>query len=116
MDIEGLSKQQIIIFYQNGLIKSIYDIYNLRNKKDQILAIKGYQEKSVNNLLNSINKSKKNNLNQLIFALGIRNIGEKAALDLARKYQSIIKLKELSFDELNNFNDFGEVKAKSVVE
>ncbi|BDV03787.1 MAG: DNA ligase [Candidatus Hepatoplasma scabrum] len=115
MNIEGLSKRQLEVFYQKDLIKNIYDIYNLKNKKEQLLNLERYQEKSANNILNSIEKSKNNNLNQLIFALGIRNIGEKAALDLARKYQSIFKIKELSFDELKNFNDFGEVRANSII-
>ncbi|CRX37105.1 / ligA / DNA ligase /:606573 Reverse [Candidatus Hepatoplasma crinochetorum] len=116
MDIEGLSKRQIETLYNKKLIINIFDIYNLKNKREELLNLERYQEKSVNNILNSIEKSKKNNLNQLIFALGIRNIGEKAALDLARKYQSIFKIKELNLEELNDFNDFGEVRAKSITE
>jgi DNA ligase (NAD+) len=112
MNIEGFSERQVIKFIELGFINSIADVYRI--KKEDLIDLDGYQEKSINNLLNSINKSKDNPLNQLLFALGIRHIGKKTALDLAQEYGTIEAMMEASVEELEGKNDLGVVKAKSI--
>ncbi len=116
MNIEGLSKKQIEKFYNLNLILNIDDIYKLDKIKDKILLMDGYQEKSVNNILESIEKSKNVDLSQILFAFGIRHIGEKSSIDLVKKYKTIERIMELKYDELFDDYDFGEVKAKSLID
>ncbi len=116
MNIEGLSIKQIEKFFEKGLIKNIVDIYNLKERKNEILELEGYKEKSVNNLLNSIEKSKSRSLEKVLFSLGIRYLGEKSSYDLAKEYKDIDKILVLSYEDLLNVNDFGEVKSRSVYE
>ncbi len=115
MNIEGLSTKQIEKFINKGWIDSFSDIYKLKDLKEDILALEGYQEKSVNSLINSIEASKDNGLDKLLFGLGIRHIGKKTAKDLAREYRSLEKLFGISLDELLMKNDLGEVKSNSII-
>ncbi|NOQ50137.1 MAG: NAD-dependent DNA ligase LigA [Mycoplasmataceae bacterium] len=115
MNIEGLSDKQIISFRELNLIKEIPDIYRLVEKKDELLLLKGYKEKSVNKLLNAIDLSKKNSLSQLLFGLGIRHIGYKSSKDLANRYLNIDDLIKITYEKFLTDVDFGDVKATSVV-
>ncbi|BDV02696.1 MAG: DNA ligase [Candidatus Hepatoplasma vulgare] len=115
MNIEGLSIKQIEKFRDLGWIKKITDIYNLENHKEELLNMDGYKEKSVNNLLSSIENSKNQNLNNVLFSLGIRHIGEKTSFDLARKYKDLEIIRNLKYDELLKDDDFGEVKSGSII-
>ncbi len=115
MNIEGLSVKQIEKFINLGWINSFADIYRLKDKRLELLKLDGYKERSVNVLLDSIEKTKNTTLNRFIFALGIRHIGKKTANDLAKKFKSIDNIIEAKLDELINESDFGEVKSNSIV-
>lgn len=115
MNIEGLSIKQIEKFRDLNWIKKISDIYDLKNHREELLKMEGYKEKAVNNLLSSIENSKKQNLNNVLFSLGIRHIGEKTSFDLARKYKDLEIIKNLKYEDLLNDDDFGEVKSSSII-
>ncbi len=114
MNIDGLGERIIEDFYNMGFIKSISDIYLLSNHKEDLIELEGFGEKSVNNLLESIENSKNNSLEKVLFALGIRHVGKKTAKILAQKYKTIDNLIEASESELTDVNDIGEIIAKSV--
>ena len=114
MNIDGLGERIIEDFYNMGFINSISDIYLLANHKEDLIELEGFGEKSVNNLLESIENSKNNSLEKVLFALGIRHVGKKTAKILAQKYKTIDNLIEASESELTNVNDIGEIIAKSV--
>lgn len=114
MNIDGLGDRIIEDFYNLGLIKNIEDIYNLDSKKRELVELEGFGEKSISNLLASIEASKDNSLERLIFALGISGIGEKNAKILAKRYLNIDNLISAKFDELTNINDIGAILAKNI--
>lgn len=111
-DIEGLGPQIIDQLLEAGLIQDAADIFSL--KKEDLLPLERFEEKSVDNLVKSIAAHKKISLERFIIALGIRYVGEETAHDLANNFGSLNKLKEASWDEINNIHDIGEVVAKSV--
>lgn len=113
MDIEGLGPAIIETFVNNGIIENTIDIYNL--DYDKILHLDGFKETSVNNIKNSVEKSKSNDLSKLIFALGIRHIGAKAAKLLSEHFKNIDNIMNASVDEILEIEGFGEVMAESVV-
>lgn len=114
MNIEGLGERIIEDFYNMKFINSISDIYKLYEHKEDLIELEGFGEKSVNNLLSSIEHSKENSLEKVLFALGIRHVGKKTAKVLAKKYKNIDNLINASLDELTNINDIGEIIAKSI--
>ena len=114
MNIEGLGERIIEDFYNMKFINSISDIYKLYEHKEDLIELEGFGEKSVNNLLSSIEHSKENSLEKVLFALGIRHVGKKTAKVLAKKYKNIDNLINASLDELININDIGEIIAKSI--
>ena len=114
MNIEGLGERIIEDFYNMKFINSISDIYKLYEHKEDLIELEGFGEKSVNNLLSSIEHSKENSLEKVLFALGIRHVGKKTAKILAKRYKNIDNLINASLDELTNINDIGEIIAKSV--
>ena len=114
MNIEGLGERIIEDFYNMGFIKTIPDIYRLENHKEELINLEGFGTKSVNNLLESIEESKENSLEKILFALGIRHVGKKTAKILARKYKTINNLKDAEEEDLTNTNDVGEIIAKSI--
>ena len=114
MNIDGLGERIIEDFYNMGFIKSISDIYLLSNHKEDLIELEGFGEKSVNNLLESIENSKNNSLEKILFALGIRHVGKKTAKILAKRYKNIDNIINVNIDELTNVNDIGEIIAKSV--
>lgn len=116
MNIEGLGDKIIEEFYNIGVLKSIEDIYNLKDKTDIISELDGYGERLIEKLLNSIEKSKGNSLEKLLFGLGIKEVGEKGAKLLAKRYLSLDKLATVSEEELLNIKDIGPVMAHSIVE
>lgn len=116
MNIDGLGERIIEDFYNMGFIKNIADIYRLENHKEDLIELEGFGDKSVNNLLESIEKSKSNSLEKVLFALGIRHVGKKTAKVLAQRYKTIDELINVSEEELTNVNDIGGIIAKSVKE
>ena len=113
MDIEGLGPAIIETFVNNGLIKKTYDIYNL--DYDKIAALDGFKETSANNIRKSVEKSKSNDLSKLIFALGIRHIGAKAAKLLSDKFKNIDAIMQAAVDDILQIDGYGLIMAESVV-
>ena len=114
MNIEGLGPQIVNALLDNGLIKDFADLYTL--KEEQIASIERMGKKSAQNLINSINNSKSAGLERLVYALGIRNIGEVAAQALAARYQTLDALMLAKREELCEIQDFGEITADCVVD
>lgn len=114
MDIEGFGEAVLEAVVNKGLVHTAADLYHL--KKDDIAAIERMGEKSADNLLSAAEKSKGNDLSKLIFALGIRHIGQKAASLLAEHFKNIDALIAASEEEICDIDGFGEITAKSVVD
>ena len=112
MNIEGLGEKIVEQLYNNKLIETIADIYYL--KQEQIESLKKDGKKFAKNLIDSIEKSKNNELDKLICALGIRHIGTKSARTLAKKFKSIQGLMNATLDELIQTDDVGEITADSI--
>ena len=113
MDIDGLGASNIEKLVENELINDAADLYYLDLKK--AAQLKGFGDKWAENLNNSLEKSKSNPLYRLIFGLGIRHIGEKAAKNLAKAYKTIDGLINAEADEIAKIDDIGEIMAESVV-
>ena len=116
MNIEGLGERIVEDFYNMGFIKNIPDIYKLSNHRNELIELEGFGNKSVNNLLESIELSKSNSLEKVLFALGIRHVGKKTAKVLAKRYKNIDALINADIEELTSINDVGEIIAKSIKE
>ncbi len=114
MDIEGLGPSIIEQMLDKEMISTAADLYNL--KISEISKMDKMGEKSAQNLLDALEKSKSNQLYRVIYALGIRHIGEKAAKVLAKKYKSIDGLIVAPVDELMQISDIGNVMAQSITE
>ncbi len=112
MNIDGLGESIIKQLLDNKLIENIADIYTLTF--EQVASLKKNGTKFANNLLESINQSKSNDLYRLIAALGIRHVGIKASKSLAKKYRDIDNIIKAEIEELNQMNDVGEVMAASI--
>lgn len=114
MDIEGMGDKVVEELFNEKFISSIPDIYRLRRFREDIISIDGWKDKSVDNLLDAINKSKGNSLEKLLFGLGIKEIGEKMAKNLARRYRRLDNFFDLREEELLEINDIGPVVASSI--
>ncbi len=114
MDIDGMGKAVAAQLIEKGLVQSVADLYTLT--RDQLLTLDKFKEKSADNLLKALENSKKNNLDKLIFGLGIRNIGEKAAALLAEHFGGMQAIREADAQEISAIDGFGGVMAQSVVE
>lgn len=113
MNIDGLGERIIEQLFEADLIHSIDDLYRLT--KEQLLPLERMGEKSVQNLLDAISQSKQNSLEKLLFGLGIRHIGAKAARTLAAHFTTMDALKEATFEDLVAIDEIGEIMAQSVV-
>ena len=114
MEIDGLGISIIEQLMEKKLVNNIADIYSL--SLEDVASLKKNGKKFANNLINSIEKSKGEDLHKLITALGIRHIGTKSAKSLAREYKSIDNLMNASLEDLCNKDDVGEITARSVYE
>ena len=115
MDIRGIGESQSAILLQEGLVKDMADLYYLKDKKEQLLKLERVAEKSVTNMLNAIEKSKETPLSRLIFALGIRHVGEEMAEILAKEFHSIDNLANASREELLSVPTVGPKIVESIV-
>lgn len=115
MNIEGLGERIIEDFYNMHIINNIIDIYNLKDKKEELIELEGFGDKSVNNLLETIENSKKVSLEKLLYAIGIKGIGEKNAKILAKKYNTLDKLMAASESELQSIPDIGPILAQNII-
>ena len=116
MNIDGLGESIIEDFYNMNIISKIEDIYKLKNKKEELIELEGFGNKSVDNLITSIEASKNNSLERLLFALGIPGIGAKTAKVLAKKYDNIDNLINATKEELTNIKDIGEILATNITD
>lgn len=116
MNIEGFGESIVEDFYNMGFLSKVYDFYNLDKYKDELMKLEGFGEKSISNLLNSVNESKSKSLEKLLFALGIRHVGAKKAKVLAKKYKNIDNLINTTYEELELIPDIGSIIAKSIVD
>ncbi|NJW51473.1 NAD-dependent DNA ligase LigA [Salinimicrobium oceani] len=114
MDIEGLGGETVALFVNEGLIGNYADLYEL--KKEQILPLERMAEKSADNLINGIENSKAIPFERVLFALGIRYVGETVAKKLARHFKTVEKLMQASKEELESVEEIGERIAESVVD
>ncbi len=116
MNIDGLGDKIIEDFFNLKYIKDIPDIYKLNKYKEELIELEGYGNKSIDNLLEAIENSKTNSLEKLLFGLGIPNVGEKTAKVLAIDYETLDRLANATYDELNNIPDIGDIIAKCIVD
>lgn len=114
MDIEGLGESVVDQLVSEGLITTYADLYDL--KKDDIIELERMAEKSAQNLIDAIEKSKEQPLERVIYALGIRFVGKTVAKDLARAFKTVEKLQSLTEEELIEVDSIGPRIAESVVE
>ncbi|MBO4682669.1 MAG: NAD-dependent DNA ligase LigA [Bacilli bacterium] len=116
MDIEGLGDKVSEQLFNQGFIKDISDLYLLYEHRQEIIELDGWKDKSIDNLLNAIDKSKSNSLERLLFGLGIKEVGEKMAKTLAKKYYNLDALRQASYEQLMEINDVGPIVAKAIVD
>ena len=116
MNIDGLGEKIIEDLYNLKYIRTISDIYDLAKYKKSIMELEGYGEKSVTNMLLAIEESKNNSLERLLFGLGIRQVGEKTAKILAKKYKTMDNLINSTKEDLSNIRDIGDIIADSIID
>lgn len=114
MNIDGFGESIVEDFYNMGYLKSIPDFYRLHQYKQELKELEGFGEKSIQNLLDSIENSKKNSLEKLLFALGIRHVGKKVAKILANHFETMDKLMNASMEDISSIPTIGEIIANSV--
>ncbi len=114
MDIEGLSEKTIAQLMHELDVKEIYEIYDLTY--EDLINLDRFGDKKTKNLLNSIEDSKKRDLSRFIYAIGIPNVGERTARDLANKFKSFDNLRNASVDQLVDIDDIGLIIAENIVE
>jgi len=114
MNIDGLGEKVIQQLFKANLVETIADLYRL--KREELLALERMGEKSVDNLLRAIETSKGNSLEKLIFGLGIRHIGAKAAQILAAHFETMEDLQSATYDELIAIDEIGHIMADSIVQ
>lgn len=115
MNIDGMGDEIVEDFYNEGFLKSIPDFYFLAKYQEDIISLEGYGLKKVTKLLEAIETSKNNSLERLIFGLGINGIGAKNAKLLASTFKNMETLMHVSYEELIDIQDIGEILANNIV-
>ena len=115
MDIEGLGEKRVEQFHRQGWLNSVDEIYRLKDRKDEILNLDKFGAKSYDNLIRAIENSKTNSLERLLFGLGIRQVGEKAADVLAHTFDTMDGLMAATYDDLCAVPDVGAITAEAIV-
>ena len=115
MNIDGLGDKIIEDFFNYGYIKKYSDIYKLYEHKEELIELEGYGNKSVDNLIVSIEESKKNSLERLLHAIGIEGIGSKTSKVLAKRFGSLQNLMDADYETLVDINDIGPILANNIV-
>jgi DNA ligase (NAD+) len=114
MNIEGFGERIVEDFYNMGYLKNIKDFYTLDRHKESLMELEGFGEKSINNLLDNIENTKKNSLERLLFGLGIKHVGKKKAKILSEHYKNIDNIINSTLEELSSIPDIGDIIAKSI--
>ena len=113
-NIEGLSEKTIKVLNDKFNLAYPYELFEL--KAEQLVGLEGFKDKKINNLIESIEKSKKIDWSNFIFSLGIMNIGKKSAFTLSKKFASIEEIASADIETLTNIEDVGEIVANSIIE
>lgn len=116
MYIDGFGERIVEDLYNMHYIEKASDFYQLEKYKEELKELEGYGEKSIQNLLDSIELSKQNSLERLIFALGIRYIGKKTAKILAKHYKTMEAFLNTNYEEVIAIHDIGEIMAQSIID
>jgi len=116
MDIEGMGDETIETFFRQDLLHNITDIYRLKDKQDQLIQLERFGQKSIDNMISGIEKSKEKPFEKVLFALGIRYVGETVAKKLAQHFGTIDALMAASKEEIQSVYEIGERIAESVSE
>ena len=114
MNIEGLSEKTVNLLYNTLNITKVTQLYELTS--NDLSVLEGFKSKKINNLLQSIEKSKNVELSNFIYALGINGVGQKTAKDIAKKFGSIENVETASIDDLLEIKDIGDIIAKNIVD
>ena len=114
MDIDGMGEKVVEQFFNQGFFTNLVEIYSLFDHRDEIISLDGWQAKSIDNLIDSIDKSKSNSVERLLFGLGIKEVGAKMAKTLSRIYGNLDNLVNATEEELLEIPDVGPVLAKSI--
>lgn len=114
MDIDGMGDKRVAWLHEHGFLNSIEDIYRLFRRRDELLSYKGWSAKGTDKLLAGIEASKKQPLSRLLFGLGIRQVGSKAAKLLAQAFGTMDALMNASTAELSSVFLIGEISARSI--
>lgn len=114
MEIEGLGESIIEIFLEKGFLKNYSDIYSLKNRKDELISLERFGEKSIENILKAIEDSKNKPFDKVLFALGIRHVGERTSKILAKNFGSVEKLLNATEEEIVSVHEIGPKIAESV--
>ena len=115
MDIEGMGEKVVEQFFNQGFFTNIAEIYKLMDHRDDVIALDGWQSKSIDNLIDAIDKSKSNSVEKLLFGLGIKEVGAKMAKTLSRIFGNLDALASASEEDLLEIPDVGPVVARSIV-
>ena len=113
MDIDGLSEKTLELLYEEGKIQSYADIYAL--KEEDMVGLDSFKEKKISNVIQAINASKNTTLDRVLFAIGIPNIGKKAAKQLAYRFKTLDAARNATKEDLLDLDDFGEIMADGYV-
>lgn len=116
MNIIGLGENIIEDFFNEGIITDFLSIYKLKEHAEELVKMEGFGEKSITKLLDNIEASKNNDFDRIIYAIGIKGIGEKNAKILAKKYKNIDNLIKATYEELNQIDDIGPILAQNIIE
>lgn len=116
MDIEGMGDETIETFFQNGLLSRISDIYRLADVRHQLVTLERFGEKSINNMLDGIEASKNKPFEKVLFALGIRYVGETIAKKLTQHFKNIDTMAVATREEIESVHEIGERIADSLLE
>ncbi len=115
MDIEGMGEKVVEQFFNQGFFTNIAEIYKLMDHREDVIALDGWQSKSIDNLIDAIDKSKSNSVEKLLFGLGIKEVGAKMAKTLSRIFGNLDALASATEEDLLEIPDVGPVVAHSIV-
>jgi DNA ligase (NAD+) len=112
MDIEGIGDKAVALFFEKDLVRDFSDLYTLR--REDLVSLEGWGELSADKLLAQLEESKTKSLERLVFAIGIRHVGERAAKLLALRFESLERLMSASEEELVGVPEIGPIVAASI--
>lgn len=115
-NIDSLGDKLVLQLYDAGFLRSIPDIFLLKDHYEELIVLPGLGQKSISHLLEAIENSKKNNLNQLLFGLGIRHCGAKISTILCKKFKTMEAIMEAGLEEIASIDDIGETIAYELVQ